>query len=217
MFTGIIQEVGTALRITPRGRGKELEFSCRTVFPELKIGDSVACNGVCLTVTELLPGKGFRAFTVGETLSRSNLSELRTGDTVNFELALLPDSRMGGHYVMGHVDSVVDIVKIQNFPDGSREITVSIPGDLTRYCIEKGSIALNGVSLTIAEIKESRIKVALIPHTLKETNLSKVKMGEVINLEVDIMGKYAEKLMKSYLRDKPSISEESLAGLGYHA
>jgi riboflavin synthase len=217
MFTGIIQEIGTVLRITPRERGKELEFSCRNIYPELKIGDSVACNGVCLTVSELRTGIGFKAFAVGETLSRSNLSKIRIGDTVNFELSLLPDSRMGGHFVMGHVDSVTEVIKVQVLPDESREIFVSIPNDLTRYCVEKGSVALNGVSLTVAEMNKNHLKVALIPHTLRETNLSQVKMGDLLNLEVDIMGKYAEKLLRSYLPDKPNVTQEYLASLGYHA
>jgi len=217
MFTGIIQEIGTVIRTTPRGQGKELEFSCKSIYSELKVGDSVACNGVCLTVSELRKDIGFKAFAVGETLSRSNLSKIKTGNAVNFELSLLPDSRMGGHYVMGHVDSVTQVIKVQVFPDQSREIFVHIPDDLIRFCVEKGSVALNGVSLTIAEMKKNHLKVALIPHTLRETNLSQAKVGDLLNLEVDILGKYAEKLLRSYLPDKSNVTEEYLASLGYHA
>ncbi|MFC1586390.1 riboflavin synthase [Fibrobacterota bacterium] len=215
MFTGIIQEVGKAVRITHIGKGRQLDFSCHAIGKDLEVGDSVCCNGVCLSVTELLSG-GFRAFAVDETLSKSNLKGLKPGDLINLELALQPNSRLGGHYVTGHVDGEAVVSRVKKESNGSRELTVTVPGGHVRYCIQKGSVALNGVSLTIAAMRDDKLTVALIPITLEHTNLSLAAAGASLNLEVDMMGKYVEKLLDPYLPAR-GISKDSLQKLGYHA
>lgn len=216
MFTGIIQEVGTLTGSVPQGMGRQLEFSCPGIVSELQHGDSVSCNGVCLTVAEVF-SRGFRAFAVSETLNKSNLGKLSTHSKINLELALLPTTRLGGHFVSGHVDGQAVATVIKSFSDGSRELTFRIPEPLVNYCISKGSVALNGVSLTIASIEGSLLTVALIPVTLTGTNIGLVTQGQSLNLEVDMIGKYLHKLVGPYVPAEKGISEKLLTNLGFHA
>ena len=214
MFTGIIQEIGVLSQKIPSGKGSFLDFSCSKILPELKLGDSVCCNGICLSVTQL-HGKGFKVFAVEETLRRTNLKDLRIGEQINLELALLPDTRLGGHYVTGHVDGTAIVSSIKVFSDKSRELSITYAKDLRRYFIEKGSIAINGVSLTIAHISGQQLTLAIIPITLEHTNLLKAQVGTRLNIEVDMMGKYIENFLNPYISSK-SISKSTLASLGYN-
>jgi riboflavin synthase len=216
MFTGIVEEVGAVRQIVLNGKGKQFQFSCKKICPEIKLGDSISCNGVCLTATELR-NDGFTAFAVEETLSKSILNAVKVGDPINFELALRPDSRLGGHYVTGHIDGRAVVSGINVFADKSREMSLTISQELIRYCIKKGSVALNGVSLTIADVQVNQLVIALIPHTLDNTNLGKLKVGNTINIEVDMMGKYAEKMLAPYTSSNKGVTEEMLTKLGYHA
>ncbi len=214
MFTGIIQEVGRLQAMTPSGEGMHLEIGCSKILSEINMGDSVSCNGVCLTATHM-GSKSFNAFAVRETLSKSNLSNVKPGASINLELAAKLETRLGGHLVSGHIDATASVEAITKLADGSWEFSVDIPQDLSRYCIPKGSIALNGISLTIAHIKLNRITVSLIPHTLKETNLCGVNIGYSLNVEVDLVGKYLERLAQPYGVGQSSLSHAQLKDWGY--
>ncbi len=216
MFTGIIQEIGTLVQSVPGGRGKKLEFACPTLRPKIQLGDSVSCNGVCLTATHF-SANSFTAFAVGETLTRSNLDGLRAGAPINLELALTPETRLGGHFVMGHVDGLATLQHIKNFADGSKEITFTFPASLSKYCIEKGSVALNGISLTIAHIEGNQLTVAVIPATLQHTNLPTLHVGQDVNFEVDMLGKYVEKMLAFQNPSKQSLTTLKLMEMGYNA
>ena len=195
MFTGIIEEVGVIRERIPAGPALRFRLTAPKVVNGLKPGDSVACNGVCLTAEEIFPD-GFTATAVPETLRRTALGSIALGDAVNLEAALKAGAPMGGHIVQGHVDGVGEVAGWKDLPDGSgRELSVLIPEAFTRYCVEKGSIALHGVSLTIAGIEGTRIRIALVPHTLAHTNLGRMRAGETLNFEVDLVGKYVEKLL----------------------
>lgn len=195
MFTGIVEELG-AIREAGTGRERDnwLSITCSTVLDGTRIGDSIAVNGVCLTVTEL--GDDF--FKVGlspETLRRTNLGMAQPGDGVNLERALAVGARMGGHYVQGHVDGTGTIINIE--PEGeSKLMTFSAPQRLMPYIVEKGFIAVDGVSLTVAARSETTFTVALIAHTLAVVNLGRRAVGDTVNLEVDIIAKYVESLLR---------------------
>jgi riboflavin synthase len=195
MFTGIVEEVGVIREKIPVGPALRFRFSAPGVAQGLKPGDSVSCNGVCLTAEGIFPD-GFTATAVPETLQCSTLGLIANGDAVNLESALKAGSPMGGHIVQGHVDGVAEAAAWKDLPDGSgRELTIRVPETFTRYCVEKGSLALHGVSLTIAGIDGDRIRIALVPHTLSHTNLGRMKAGDKLNFEVDLVGKYVEKLL----------------------
>jgi riboflavin synthase len=193
MFTGIVEEIGHVLAVTnDQERDNALTIGCRTVLEGAKLGDSIAINGACLTVTEL----GNDRFTVGlspETLSRTNLGLLRVGDPLNLERSLAFGGRMGGHYVQGHIDGTGEIVAI--VPQGeSKRVSVRPPPQLMRYIVEKGYIAIDGVSLTIANVDETTFTIALIAYTQEAVIMGKQAVGAVVNLEVDIIAKYVERL-----------------------
>lgn len=194
MFTGIIEEIGTIKGIRRGNRSVVVEIGAAKVLEDTKVGDSIATNGVCLTVTALGNG-GFTADVMPETMERSNLGSLKPGDRVNLERALCLNSRLGGHMVAGHIDGtgrITDRVKDEN----AVWLTVrTIPGIL-RYVVEKGSVAIDGVSLTVAYVDEAVFKVSVIPHTQEETTLTGKRVGDVVNLENDMIVKYVEKLMK---------------------
>ena len=182
MFTGIIEEIGTVERIQRGARSAVLHLRARTVLEDLKLGDSVAVNGVCLTVTALRPG-GFSADVMHETLDRSALSELRPGSAVNLERAMAASGRFGGHIVAGHVD-------------GTGRITRQAGPEVLRYVVEKGSVAVDGISLTVAQVGQDWFSVSVIPHTASATVLGQRRAGDRVNLECDIIGKYVEKLLR---------------------
>lgn len=192
MFTGIVVERGTVRR--SRGKGTvTFEIEAPDVARELKVGDSVAVNGVCLTATST-SRKRFEVQVMPETLSRSTLGELRRGSGVNLELALRFNDRLGGHLVQGHVDGVARCIRIEDEAD-ARRVWFSADEDLLRYMVAKGSVTLDGVSLTIVEVGRTSFQVALIPHTLEVTTLGRLGIGTMVNVEVDVLAKYVDRLM----------------------
>ena len=194
MFTGLIQEVGTIESITTNPEGKEFVIKAPSLIQEIKIDDSVATNGVCLTATKI-QGDTFRVQAVHMTLEKTSIGSLKPQDKVNLELSLRPHDRLGGHFVQGHVNALGKIKQIQ-MTGKNWEIEVSFPKELRKYMISEGSIALDGISLTIARLTDSSLTVAIIPHTLEKTSLSSKKVGDVLNLEVDMIAKYIENFLK---------------------
>jgi riboflavin synthase len=193
VFTGLVEDLGTVSSVDATKEGVRIAIASR-LARELKEGDSVAVNGVCLTATGLCGGELFGADVMNETLRRSSLSELEAGSRVNLELPLKPDSRLGGHIVQGHVDGVgaVDGIAGDGF---ARRVTIAADPDLLRYVVEKGSITVDGVSLTVASVTRTSFDVSLIPETLERTTLGATEEGTPVNLEVDIVAKYVEKLV----------------------
>jgi riboflavin synthase len=192
VFTGLVQDLGTVAALDARAAGTCLRIETR-LGSELAEGDSVAVNGVCLTATQVA-ADGFSADAMQETLRRSSLGDLVAGSRVNLELALRADARLGGHVVQGHVDGTgrIGALRDEGF---ARVVTVEADGDLLRYVVEKGSITVDGVSLTVARVDERSFDVSLIPETLERTTLGGVVPGRVVNLEVDVLAKYVEKLL----------------------
>jgi riboflavin synthase len=193
MFTGLVQDLGTVTAVDATDDGVRL--AVRTgLAAELSLGDSVAVNGVCLTATAV-EGEGFSADVMHETLRRSSLAEVAGGTQVNLELSVRASDRLGGHIVQGHVDGVGTVrdVREEGF---ARVVTIAASPDLLRYVVEKGSIAVDGISLTVAGIGEDWFSISLIPETLERTNLGAAAAGQPVNLEVDVLAKYVEKLVR---------------------
>ena len=193
MFTGIIEEIGTVKALVPGSVSYKLTVSAGKVLEGTKIGDSIATNGICLTVTGI-SGSTFDADVMAETVRRTNFASLKTGSRVNLERALTLSSRLGGHIVSGHIDGT-GVITDMTREDNAVWVTVGAGPSLLKYMIEKGSIAIDGVSLTIAYVDAHCFKVSVIPHTGEETMLLKKKPGDTVNLECDLIGKYVEKLM----------------------
>jgi riboflavin synthase len=193
VFTGIVRERGRVAAVDGGGDGVRLTVDAPTTAPGVAVGDSVAVNGVCLTAVET--GNGTLAFdAVPETLARTSLGRLRPGARVNLEPALRAGDPMGGHVMQGHVDGLARVRSVEPEGDG-RRIWIDAAPDLLRYTVEKGSIAVDGVSLTVAALDDDGFAVALIPHTLSETTLGEVAAGDDVNLEVDVLAKYVERLV----------------------
>lgn len=192
MFTGLVEDLGRVAAIDATADGVRLTLAT-ALAPQIGLGDSVAVNGVCLTATTLTDD-AFTADVMHESLRRSSLGELQAGEPVNLELALRADARLGGHIMQGHVDGLARVTGIED--DGFARIVTVTPEDpaLLRYVVEKGSIAVDGVSLTVARIDEESFAVSLIPETLERTNLGGAAVGRAVNLEVDVLAKYVEKL-----------------------
>ena len=193
MFTGIVREVGRVVSAAETAGGVSLVVDAPLAAEELAIGDSVSVAGVCLTATAVERGT-VSMHAVPETVSRSTLGRLTKGDAVNVEPALRAGDPLGGHYVQGHVDAVGRVQSVEAEGEGLR-VFVEAPDDVLRYCVEKGSIALDGVSLTVAELAEDAFAVALVPHTLAATTLSSLAPGQEVNLEADVLAKYVERLL----------------------
>nr|WP_297274570.1 riboflavin synthase [uncultured Agathobaculum sp.] len=217
MFTGIIEEIGTVRRIERGAAGARLTIAAKTVLEGTELGDSIATNGVCLTVVSMT-SDSFSADVMAESLRRSSLGALQTGSSVNLERAMPLNGRFGGHIVSGHIDGTGTIASQQR-EDNAVWVTVRAPAALLRYIVEKGSIAIDGVSLTVAAVDETSFAVSIIPHTGAQTILLDKKAGETVNLECDVIGKYVEKLLAPYApTDKaaPSgITMEFLAQNGF--
>lgn len=216
MFTGIIEELGTVEGLEPRRAGARLRVRCRLVLQDAAPGSSIAVNGVCLTIVEF--GKDvFAAEVAPETLRRSNLGDLRPGSIVNLERPLSAGARLGGHIVQGHVDGTAEFLSLEPLGDQNWWLRTRLPPELDRYVVFKGSIAIDGISLTIAEVKESVLSVTIIPHTYETTNLHKRRLGDRLNLECDILAKYLEKLLEAreVLPGSPKLTLEKLNDLGY--
>ncbi len=194
MFSGIVEEIGSIELIQRIPSGLKLYVKCKKILDDLKLGDSVAVNGVCLTAVEI-NNDSFAADVSFETLSKSNLGDLKIKDFVNLERALKVSDRLSGHIVLGHIDSKCFISKIQKRGD-FYILGVSIDDYVYRYCIKKGSVCIDGISLTINEIDNTYLELAIIPHTFENTNLRYKKVGNYVNIEVDVLGKYVEKMLK---------------------
>jgi riboflavin synthase len=201
MFTGIIEELGTIRSVTPNGGGARLEIACANVLDDAELGASIAVNGCCLTVVELNDGWWATDAQV-ETLERTSLGALAPGDSVNLERPLRLADRIGGHIVQGHVDGVGRVAARETLDDGSTLISIVAPASVGRYIVEKGSITVDGVSLTVTTVDgladaDATFGVALIPHTLAVTTLGVRNIGHLVNLEVDLIAKYVERLLLS--------------------
>ncbi len=194
MFTGIVEEMGWLHRIEERPAGRRLWIKADRVLADTEVSSSVAVSGVCLTVVGKEPGR-FSVEVVPETLSRTTLGGLRVGDSVNLERPLTLEQRLGGHLVQGHVDGVGEVLEVAREGDGTR-VTIAIPQPLRRYVAEKGSLTVDGVSLTVASAGSDRCEVALIPHTLEITILGSYARGTRVNLEVDLLARYLGRLLE---------------------
>ena len=193
MFTGIVQEIGTVESLTGDADGVHITLRAAAVAPSVGVGDSVALNGCCLTVTGV-EGSLLHFDAVPETLSRTPLGQLAPGTPVNVEPALRAGEPLGGHLIQGHVDGTGVVRSVEPDGEGSR-IRIDAAPELVRYCVEKGSIAVDGVSLTVASVSATSVEIALIPHTLAATTLGRVAVGQRVNLEVDVLAKYVERLL----------------------
>ncbi len=208
MFTGIIEEIG---EIKSFRHNTVLEVSCRKVLNDVKLGDSIAINGVCQTVVEF--GQNFFKVEVSpETLAVTNFSQLKAGEKINLERALTPTSRMGGHIVQGHVDQTASLLKVEKLDNF---YNLYFETSDTKYIVKKGSITVNGISLTVADVNETCFKTAVIPHTFENTTLNTTKAGEVVNIETDILGRYVEKFLSPQDNKKSKISMEFLRENGF--
>jgi riboflavin synthase len=199
MFTGIVEELGSVRSTTPNEGGARLEIACTTVLTDAELGSSIAVNGCCLTAVAFGDG-WWAADAQRETLDRTTLGGLQTGDPVNLERPMRLADRLGGHLVQGHIDAVGTVAAREPRPDGSTLLTMAAPDPLLRYVVEKGSITVDGVSLTVATVDDASFSVALIPHTLAVTTLGTRQAGDGVNLEVDVLAKYVERLLSGPVR-----------------
>ena len=194
MFTGIVEEMGVVRALERNGGSALLAVDCQTVVADVHLGDSISVNGCCLTVTALPEAGGFTADLMGETLERTALAALGPGSPVNLERALRADSRLGGHLVQGHVDGVAEVLEVAP-DDGWTVMRFSLPPDLAPYLVLKGSITVNGTSLTVMAVDDDSFSVGLIPHTLAVTTLGTLQAGDRVNLEADVIAKYVERML----------------------
>lgn len=193
MFTGLVQELGTVAALEQQADALRLSIRAPQTVSDASLGDSIAINGVCLTIAEL-DGDIFCADVMQESLDRTGLGQLKEGTRVNVEPALLPTTRLGGHMMQGHVDGAARLVSREHSEHWD-VLRFSLPRDLARYVVEKGSIAVNGTSLTVSAVGEDWFEVSLIPTTLRETTHGESKVGDIVNLEVDVLAKYVEKML----------------------
>lgn len=213
MFTGLVEEVGTIESIVEQGGNHRITIHAPTTAKRLKEGNSVAVSGVCLTALDIKPGS-FCADLAAETWARTSLSRITIGAKVNLELPLKADGRLGGHIVQGHVDGIARFIGLEPIPTADDFwLHVDLPDDLEKYVVFKGSIAIEGISLTVAKLEELRLTIAIIPHTVKMTNLGSLKAGDPVNIETDIVAKYLEKWTK---RDESrSLTVDRLVAQGF--
>lgn len=216
VFTGIVEETGKILQVDKGEKSSILKIGANKVLQDTRLGDSIAVNGICLTVTSI-GDNYFTADVMAETMRRTNLGEQYTGCTVNLERALTPFTRMGGHIVSGHIDGVGTITAFTK-EDNATWVTIKTESSILKYIVEKGSIAIDGISLTVAYVDSSCFKVSIIPHTSKETTLLTKTIGSTVNLECDVIAKYVEKLLnfKDNSKEKPEeVTEEMLIKFGF--
>lgn len=214
MFTGIIEEVGRVIKIAQNGGNRRLTVSSSQLVNELKTGDSIAVSGVCLTAVDIQPNSiGFDL--AAETWNRTSFSRIKEGALVNLELPMRADGRFGGHIVQGHVDGTGKFLALDPIANAyDYWLRIEIPPDLARYVIFKGSLSIEGISLTVAGIEGTRVTVAIIPHTIEMTNLKSLQSGDPVNLEVDMIAKYVEKMMRGDSANS-SITLEKLVAAGF--
>lgn len=213
MFTGIIEEIGRAVSVEPGTAGARLRIQCRRVIADLQEGHSISVSGVCLTATAI-GTDGFSADVSPETLSRSNLGALRPGARVNLERALSLAERLGGHIVQGHIDGTAELVSLELLGDDNWWLTARVPPELSRYLVEKGSVALDGISLTVAAIEGDELSATIVPHTYHNTTLADRRPGDRLNLECDILAKHVEKLLRRE-EARERFTMDRLRDLGY--
>ena len=214
MFTGLIEELGRALSVERRGDFQRLEIGADKVLSDARIGDSVNINGACQTVVDL-SSRSLWVESVAETLRRTTLGDLRPGDQVNLERALRSGDRLGGHLVLGHVDGVGTIRRMDRRTEGSL-LEVTPPEELLAYVAAKGSIAIDGISLTVAALRDASFTIAIIPHTLQHTTLAGVRVGGRVNLEVDVLARYVERQLEvRATRSRDPLTLERLREIGY--
>ena len=214
MFTGIIEEVGRVTAIEVQGEKRRLTVSCSKLLPELKQGDSISVSGVCLTAVDLAKNS-FTADLAQETWKRTSLSRLKEGAVVNLELPMRANGKFDGHIVQGHVDGTGTLVSLVPIKDGNDFLlTIRVPSELTRYIVAKGSLAIEGISLTVAAVDGVEVRVAIIPHTAEVTNLGSLMPGDPVNLEVDVIAKYVEKMLAPE-KAQSSITLEKLVRAGF--
>jgi riboflavin synthase len=207
MFTGLVQETGKIEDVRSTKRGTRISVAAKNVARELKKGDSVAVSGVCLTAVEIGRGR-FSADLAEETLRRTSLGKLRKGSLVNLELPARPQDRLGGHIVQGHVDGIGELVSFTRTGGGEDwRLTAQIPSEICRYVVAQGSITVEGISLTVARIEGKKLEIAMIPHTYEATNLKALREGDRLNIEVDVLAKYVEKLTQRESGKRLSVEE----------
>jgi riboflavin synthase len=207
MFTGIIEEVGKIIGVSEQRGKRQITISCSRILPELRTGDSVAVSGVCLTAIDIT-AYSFSAYLAEETWKRTSLGRLKPTALVNLELSMRADGRFGGHIVQGHVDGtgrILSLDPIENAAD--YRLSIEIPPAISRYVISQGSLCIEGISLTVADLVGNRVEVAIIPHTIQATNLQSLKIGDLVNLEVDMIAKYVEKMMRPLAPHSITIKE----------
>ena len=214
MFTGIVEEVGTIKQVVSGSTSGVITIGAGTVLEDTKIGDSIAVNGICLTVTRLIPG-GFTADVMPETLRRSSLGSLNSGDSVNLERAMAADGRFGGHIVSGHIDGTGTVIE-QRKESNAVWVRIKTSREILGLIVEKGSIAIDGISLTVASVSDDDFQVSVIPHTGSETTLLKKKIGDIVNLENDIVGKYVQKLLSPNQNETKNESRITMEFLREH-
>ena len=213
MFTGIIEELGTVEALETRPAGARLKVRCASVLADLGLGASIAVNGVCLTTVDRRPDS-FSADLAPETLRRSNLGDLRAGSRVNLERPLSPAGRLDGHIVQGHVDSTGEFLSLEALGDDDWWLRIRVPAELDPFLVYKGSIAIDGISLTIAAIEGDALSVTIIPHTYRNTTLGTYRPGARVNIECDILAKHVEKLLRK-LDLKTGLTVDKLQEQGY--
>lgn len=220
MFTGIVEELGIIQSLNMQGTSGSIRIQAKKVLENTKIGDSIAVNGICLTVTSMT-GNGFTADIMAETVRRSGLKEARTGDAVNLERAMAADGRFGGHIVSGHIDGTGVITEYRQ-EENAVWVTISAQPEILTLIVEKGSICIDGISLTVATVSDTQFQVSVIPHTAEETTLLHKGVGNMVNLENDIVGKYVQKLLglagnmqESTADSGGGLTMEMLQDLGY--
>ncbi len=213
MFTGIVEEVGRVLSVRGSGASREISIGAEKILEDIHKGDSIAVNGICLTVTDFGPG-WFSADVMHETLDRTSLSQARAGGPVNLERAMRADGRFGGHIVTGHIDGTGTVLRIK--PDANAVwYTIQAPPQIMRLIVEKGSVAIDGISLTVAGVSADSFQVSVIPHTRENTALCAKKVRDLVNLENDSIGKYVEKLLTDRGNRNSGLTMEFLTRCGY--
>ena len=218
MFTGIAEEVGTIRSLQMRGNSGSISIVANKVLDGTQIGDSIAVNGICLTVTSLL-SDGFTADVMAETVRRSGLDQAKMGDSVNLERAMAADGRFGGHIVSGHIDGT-GVIREYRKEENAVWVTIATSPEILSLIVEKGSICIDGISLTVATVSEHSFQVSIIPHTAVETTLIRKHTGDVVNLENDVVGKYVQRLLegaslKTQAKEKSTLTMETLQELGF--
>jgi riboflavin synthase len=214
MFTGIVEEVGRVTRIDQRGENRRISIVAQRAPKELKTGDSVAVSGVCLTALDI-KAESFCADLAPETWTRTSFSRIHDGALVNLELPMRADGRFGGHIMQGHVDGVGELVALERIANSENWwLRIELPRDVEKYTVYKGSIAIEGISLTVANLEGRMCTVAIIPHTVEMTNLNSLKSGDPVNLEADVIAKYVEKMMRSESAES-SLTVEELVRQGF--